>query len=126
MHLVAIATGPEVTARFWAIPRPYQPSSPKWTGRVIAATNPIWLDADGDGRFTSARGYARKLVERHGTNPQALLSALASFDEVTAVQAASVCAAAGMSFDSDSFHRALDSAAGPVRRGFESFAATRR
>jgi len=126
MHLVAIATGPEVTARFWAIPRPYQPTSPKWTGRVIAATNPVWLDADGDGRFTAARGYARKLIEQHSTNPQGLLSALGSFDEATAVQAASVCAAAGMNLHSDSFQRALNSAVGPVRRGFESFTATQK
>jgi hypothetical protein len=51
-YLVAIATGPAVTAPFWAMTRPYQPSSPHWEGRAIGATNPIWLDADGDGRFT--------------------------------------------------------------------------
>ena len=126
VHLVAIAAGPEVTAPFWAIPRPYQPTSPKWIGRVIAATNPIWLDADGDGQFTAARDYARKLVEQHGTNLQTLLSTLAKFDEATAVQTASACAAAGMNLHSDAFRLALDSAAGPARRGFESFAATQR
>ena len=126
VHLVALATGPEVTAPFWAIPKPYQPTSPKWTGRVLAATNPIWLDADGDGRFTAARGYARQLVERHGTNPQNLLPALARFDEATAAQAASLCVAGGVDINSDSFRRALDSAEGSVRRGFESFAATQK
>ena len=126
VHLVALATGPEVTAPFWAIPKPYQPTSAKWTGRVIAATNPIWLDADGDGRFTAARGYARKLVEQHGTNPQTLLPALGRFDEATAAQAASLCVAAGVDINSDSFRRALDSAPGSVRRGFESFATTQK
>jgi len=126
MHLVALATGPEITAPFWAIPKPYQPTSPKWTGRVIAATNPIWLDADGDGRFTAARGYARKLVEQHGKTAQGLLFELGRFDEATAAQAASLCVAAGMDISSDSFRRALNSAAGPVRRGFESFAATQK
>jgi hypothetical protein len=126
VHLIALANGPEVSAPFWAIPKPYQPTSPKWTGRVIAATNPIWLDADGDGHFTSARGHARKLVERYGTNPQALLPALGSFDEATAIQVASVCVAAGVDINSDSFRRALGSAAGSVRRGFDSFAATLR
>ena len=126
VHLVALAIGPEVTAPFWAVPKPYQPTSPKWTGRVIAATNPIWLDADGDGRFTAARGYARQLVEHHGKNPPALLSELARFDEATAAQAASLCVAVGMDINSDSFRRALGSAAESVRRGFESFGATQK
>jgi hypothetical protein len=51
-HLIAIATGPAVSAPFWAMTRPYQPNSPHWEGRAIGATNPVWLDADGDGRFT--------------------------------------------------------------------------
>jgi hypothetical protein len=55
VHLVAIAAGPGVVAPYWAIPRPYQPVSPHWEGRVIGSTNPIWLDGDGDGRFTAAR-----------------------------------------------------------------------
>ena len=52
-HLIAIATGPAVTGPFWAMSRPYQPTSPKWSGRTIGITNPVWLDADGDGRFTA-------------------------------------------------------------------------
>ena len=54
-HLVAIATGPGVRSPHWAIPRPYQASSPKWNPRVLGATNPIWIDADGDGKFTPLR-----------------------------------------------------------------------
>lgn len=54
-HLIAIASGPGVRSPHWAIPRPYQPSSPKWTQRVLGATNPIWVDADDDGKFTPLR-----------------------------------------------------------------------
>ena len=54
-YLVAIATGPAVTAPFWAMTRPYQPTSTKWKGRAIGSTNPVWLDADGDGRFTPGK-----------------------------------------------------------------------
>jgi hypothetical protein len=54
-HLIAIASGPGVRSPHWAIPRPYQVSSPKWTPRVLGATNPIWVDADGDGKFTPLR-----------------------------------------------------------------------
>jgi hypothetical protein len=53
-YVVAIVTGPAVTTPFWAMTRPYQPASRKWQGRAIGATNPVWLDADGDGRFTAA------------------------------------------------------------------------
>jgi hypothetical protein len=54
-HLVAIAAGPGVRSPHWAIPRPYQASSPKWNPRILGATNPIWIDADGDGKFTPLR-----------------------------------------------------------------------
>ena len=67
VHLVAIATGPGVTEPFWEIPRPYQPSSKTFTPRVIGSTNPIWIDADGDGRFQSAYEIAKKLIEQGGS-----------------------------------------------------------
>jgi hypothetical protein len=54
-YLVAIATGPGIQSPHWAIPKPYQPSSKAWNPRVLGATNPIWLDADGDGKFTPLR-----------------------------------------------------------------------
>lgn len=54
-HLIAIVSGPPVSAPFWKIPKPYQPTSTAWNPRVIAATNPIWLDADSDGKFTPFR-----------------------------------------------------------------------
>jgi hypothetical protein len=54
-HLIAIASGPGIRSQHWAIPRPYQPSSTRWNPRVFGATNPVWLDADGDGKFTPNR-----------------------------------------------------------------------
>jgi hypothetical protein len=55
-----------------------------------------------------------------------LLVELGRFDEPTAAQAASLCVAAGLDISSDSFGRALGSAVQSVRRGFESFAATKK
>jgi hypothetical protein len=55
VHLIAIASGPGITSPHWAIPKPYQPSSRMWNARVLGATNPIWVDADGDGKFTPLR-----------------------------------------------------------------------
>jgi hypothetical protein len=124
VHLVAIATGPGVVAPYWAIPRPYQPVSPHWESRVIGSTNPIWLDGDGDGRFTAARAYAKRLVNEHGSDPAKLVSALNRFDEAVAAQAASFCAAAGQSLSSPALAEALKAGAPHVQRGFKAFAAT--
>jgi hypothetical protein len=124
MHLVAIATGPGITAPYWAIPRPYQPSSPRWKSRVIGSTNPIWLDGDGDSRFTPARAYAKRLVNESGTDSARLVSALNDFDEAVAAQAASLCAAAGQSLSSLAFVEALKYGATHVQRGFSAFAST--
>jgi hypothetical protein len=126
VHLVAIATGPAVTAPFWAIPRPYQPTSPKWEGCVIGSTNPILLDADGDGSFSSAHDYARRLVAGHSGKPADLVAALRDFDEAVAAQAASLCAAAGRQTGEGDFADALKSAAPPTRRGFAAYAETQR
>ena len=62
VHLVAIATGPAPEGLHWPLPKPYQPSSTTWTPRVIGSTNPVWLDADGDGAFLPARAIAQRLV----------------------------------------------------------------
>lgn len=122
VHLVAMATGPGVTAPYWAIPRPYQPSSPEWHGRVIASTNPIWLDADGDGKFSAARDYARRLLAETGGDPGKLILALNGYDEAVSVQAASLAAVGGRRLDSPEFSEPLKAADEHVRRGVRSFA----
>jgi len=124
VHLVAIAVGPGVAAPFWAIPRPYQPISSRWEGRVIGSTNPVWLDGDGDGRFTAARTYAKRVVNEYGRDPAKLISSLDGFDEAVAAQAASLCTAAGQSLSSPAFAEALKAGAAQVQRGFRAFAAT--
>ena len=85
VHLVAIATGPGVTGPFWEIPRPYQPSSKVFNPRVVGSTNPIWIDADGDGKFSAAREYAARIVERAAGKASARAEALAGFDAAVAL-----------------------------------------
>ena len=123
-HLVAIASGPPVTAPFWALAKPYQPSSTVWEPRVIGATNPVWIDADGDGKFTAPRGYARMLFEKAGRDPGRLIDALAAYDEAIATQAASLCQAAAVDVREIQTSRIFEKAAPQVRRGFETYAAT--
>ncbi len=120
--LVAVATGPGVTAPYWMIPRPYQPTSKAWTPRVLGLTNPVFLDGDGDGKWTSPRGSAEALIARVGTDPTKLLPALADYDEAVSTQAAGLCRTAGRDVRGPEFTSALARAATPVRRGFAAFA----
>jgi len=124
VHLVAIASGPPVSGPFWAIPKPYQPSSRVWEPRVLGATNPIWLDGDGDGKFTAARTYAKEILQRTGADPKKLMLELAKYDEAVAAQAASLCQSAGRDVRSAEFERAIKSALQHVQRGFAAYAAT--
>jgi len=121
VHLIAIATGPGVISPHWAIPRPYQPNDLAWTPRLLAATNPVWVDADGDGKFTSARGYARQIVDRIGVNPPNLIPALANFDQAVASQVASFCSDRGADLTSVHFQSALTRAPSPVQAGFTAY-----
>jgi hypothetical protein len=124
VHLVATSSGPGITSPHGAIPRPYQPSSLVWEPRVFGSTNPIWLDADGDGKFRCARAYARMLVERAGTEPSVLLPALANYDSAVAAQAAGLCQAAGRDVRKMEFTSLLANSAEAVRQGFDAFIAT--
>jgi hypothetical protein len=88
VHLAVIASGPGVTDLYWPIAKPYQPTSPKVDRRVIGASGAVWIDADGDGKRTSARAYAERLLKEHG--PDKMLTLLGEHDEAVAVQVASL------------------------------------
>lgn len=90
VHLVAIATGPGVTEPFWEIPRPYQPGSKALNPRVIGSTNPIWIDANGDGRFQSAFAIAQDLIQKSAGDHAALRDSLKKHDEAVVIQADSL------------------------------------
>ncbi|MBL06102.1 MAG: hypothetical protein CMJ99_10765 [Planctomycetes bacterium] len=80
VHLVLIATGPRLDNSYWTPPQDDR--------YVIGATNPIWIDGDGDGKYSAPGDYARALVAECGTDGAALAKALRVHDEVTAIQAA--------------------------------------
>jgi len=73
--LVCVVTGPGVGGRFW----------PQVNDYTLAATNPIWIDVDGDGRCSSPREIARARLAAAGDGPQALERALQSCDEAVAL-----------------------------------------
>jgi hypothetical protein len=124
VFLVAVASGPGVTAPYWPIARPFQPCSRAWDPPVIGATNPIWLDADDDGKFSSAHDYAKILLTRFGSDPTRLLPELEKYDEAVCVQAASLCQSAGRDIRGEEFVHGLKTSSDSVRRAFARYSAT--
>lgn len=124
VHLVAVASGPGVRELYWPLARPYQPSSPTWNPQVIGITNPVWIDSDGDGKFTSPRALAAKILSMHDRDLAAVVSELGRYDEAVAAQAASLLQSRGTDIREELARRTLQNAAETVRRGFSAFAAT--
>lgn len=89
VHLVAIATGPGISAPYWPTARPYQPTSIAFAPYVLGLSGAVFVDADGSGTFESAFEYARREVPAAG-GPRALVARLAAYDPAVAVQAASL------------------------------------
>jgi hypothetical protein len=122
VYLVAVASGPGVTGLYWPIAKPYRPASPLAERRVIGATGAVWLDGDGDGRRTSARGYAERLLREAGGAWQKVVPALAEYDEAVAAQAAALLRAGGASPSDPDVRAAARKAGAQVERGFAAYA----
>jgi hypothetical protein len=121
VHLVAVASGPGVGELYWPLGKPYQPTSPTVRKRMIGLSGAVWLDADGNGKRTSAYDYAKKVMADTTGDWKKALAALAEYDETVAAQAAGLLRAAGTS-PSDKDVRAAAKEAGPqVLRGFDAY-----
>ena len=121
VHLVAIATGPGVTGPWWPCAKPYQPTSPRFTPCVLGATAPVYVDADGNGRFDSAYDYAQRLVADTAGDAAALSPRLADYDEAVAVQVASVLRAREPQTFEAVARRLIDAGPAHVARGIGAY-----
>jgi hypothetical protein len=121
VHLVAIATGPGVREPYWNIPFPYQPTDHLRDPQVLGLSNPVYLDADGDGHYTPPRGTAQAVLTRIGSDPEKLLPALAEYDEAVVTQVASLCEAQVVEIRGAAFQELLLRAAENVQRGFANY-----
>jgi hypothetical protein len=83
-HLVCVVTGAGVADASWRIDANY----------TLGATNPVFLDADGDGVYRSPRETAQAIVARSGFEPEKLEAEFASVDDAVAIQLASLARAA--------------------------------
>ena len=120
VHLVAIATGPGIEGLFWRTARPYQPTSTDPATHVIGCSGAVWLDADGDGRRTSARDYAVRLMSDHPDYIH-LCSRLGDYDEATSAQAAHLVRMSGVSLQDEKLQAAIRQASNVVQTGFRSY-----
>ena len=64
--VVVVASGPGVTQPYWDLPRPYQATSTHHVSRVLSLNNPVFVDVDGDGRFTAPFARAQAIADKHG------------------------------------------------------------
>lgn len=74
--LVCLVTGEGVKDPCWRTMKPY----------TMAATNPVWLDVDGDGEFRGPHAQARRLVDRYAGELDSLAEAMRRFDRSTQLQ----------------------------------------
>ncbi|HYE30582.1 MAG TPA: CehA/McbA family metallohydrolase [Methylomirabilota bacterium] len=88
--LVALVTGTNNLGPFWSLPKPYQATSTRYEPRLFAIANPVYVDANGDGKFTSPRAEAARLLSEAANSAPKLLRLLAECDEPVAAHAASL------------------------------------
>jgi hypothetical protein len=120
VYLVAVATGPGISAPCWPTARPYQPTSPDWRPYVLGSTGAVWADADGDGRYTSPREYAAAALKSAADDPPAAARGLAGYDEAVAAQAAGLLRERLADRFEPACREAIRDADPSVRRGFET------
>jgi hypothetical protein len=120
---VLVVETPGVTNAHWSIARPYQPSSPDWNPTMIGATNPIYLDANGDGLYTSPRRFAQHLYETHAS-PYDIIPALSQYDRAITLQIAELFHEARIDLTGAEFQPALNRSAPHVQKAFTDYLAT--
>ncbi len=121
VHLVAIATGPEVRTLAWPIAKPYQPTSPEVHRRVLGASGAIWIDGDGDGKRTPARVTAQRLLQQAGGAWKKALPSLANHDEAIAGQMLDLLRGQGVPLRTAEIRKAARTAGPHVEQTLEHY-----
>jgi hypothetical protein len=126
VYLVAVATGPGVSQPYWAQRKPYQPVSPEWIPRIIGSTGAVRIDADGDGKWSSAYDYALACWNEAGSDLNRLFALLRGYDQAVAAQAANLLRKSGVDLTGADVQRNLAKSGEQTRKGFAVFLEERR
>ncbi|HVW00493.1 MAG TPA: CehA/McbA family metallohydrolase [Planctomycetaceae bacterium] len=121
VHLTAVAWGAPQTGLFWPLGKPYQPTSTHVDLHVVGITGAVWIDADGDGQITSARGYAEREMKHSKGELQRLCAALERYDLPTAAQAAALLQKLGVDLEAEEAANIWRKAAPVVANGFREY-----
>ncbi len=121
VYLVAVATGPGVNEPYWAQRKPYQPVSPEWIPRVIGSTGAVRIDADGDGKWSSAYDYALACRKEAGSDLSRLFELLRGYDQAVAAQTANLLRKSGIDPAGEDIQRNLVKSGEQTRKGFAAF-----
>ena len=84
---------------FWETPRPYQLTSKTFAPLSIAATNPVWIDGDGNGSYDSPRATASRIVRESKGDRRQLAKHLERVDIAVVAQIRSLLARKGGTLD---------------------------
>ncbi len=121
VHIVAVVLGAGIDQLYWKTAKPYQPTSPDWHPQTIGCSGAVWLDADGDGRKSTAYDYAYRLNATAAGDLAKILEGLDEYDEAIAVQAAHLYQRSGNSLLADDSQAVLKQASASAAAGFRLY-----
>lgn len=96
VFLSAVATGPGIRELYWPCAKPYQPDSPDWTPQVMSCSGAIYLDVDGDSKWSSAHDYAGNIVKTVNSDLKQTVAKLKNYDAAVATQTALILHQSGV------------------------------
>jgi hypothetical protein len=120
VHLVAVATGPGITAPYWPTAKPFQPTSTDFTPYILGMSGAVFVDADGSGRFESALDYARREMA-DASHDRRLVTRLGRYDAAVATQAASLLRAEDPTRFEATVRSLIQQAPSHVARGLQAY-----
>lgn len=121
MNLVAIAMGPGIGESFWKTAKPYQPISSRWEPAVLGCSGAVWIDGDRDGKKSSARSYAEKVVGEMKSDIQDLLQRLVPYDEAIVCQAFWLLQQSGQAVDTAEVAALVQKSGDEIQAGYRKF-----
>lgn len=123
LHLVAVAIGPGISEPFWAMAKPYQPTSPTFESISWGASGAVRIDADRDGRWTSPRGYGERLAQaakKRRPEVLALALALKEYDAAIATQATHILLTDAKTIDAEEIEGIIQGASPAAAAGMRA------